>query len=187
MKVHFRLNGEMVEAEGNPTDRLLDVVRRKFGLTGTKEGCGEGECGACTVLLDGETVLSCLTPLMQADGREVVTVEAIAQSAEGQAYLERFVRAGGAQCGACTPGIVLSAAQLLETSQSNSRETIAQALAGNICRCTGYEAILRVLQEEPEAVLGGFDTSAAEGAGATRPAGDAHGKARPEGTKGERR
>jgi len=72
MRVRFRLNGKMVEAEGNPTDRLLDVVRREFGLTGTKEGCGEGECGACTVLLDGETVLSCLTPLMQADGREVV-------------------------------------------------------------------------------------------------------------------
>jgi len=157
MKVRFTLNGKNVEAEGNPTDRLLDVVRRAFGLTGTKEGCGEGECGACTVLLDGNTVLSCLTPLMQVAGREVVTVEALAQSARGRAYLERFVQEGGAQCGACTPGIVLTAAQLLETSHSNSRQTIAEALAGNICRCTGYEAILRALQEEPEAVLGPFD------------------------------
>jgi aerobic-type carbon monoxide dehydrogenase small subunit (CoxS/CutS family) len=162
MKVRFTLNGKRVGAEGNPTDRLLDVVRREFSLTGTKEGCGEGECGACTVLLDGEPVLSCLTPLMQVDGREVVTVEALAQSTKGRAYLERFVQEGGAQCGACTPGIVLTAAQLLETSGSNSRETIAQALAGNICRCTGYEAILRALQEEPEAVLRPFDSAAGE-------------------------
>jgi carbon-monoxide dehydrogenase small subunit len=148
MRVEFTLNGQSVQVEGNPTDRLLDVLRHQFRLTGTKEGCGEGECGACTVLMDGETVLSCLTPLVQADGREISTVEAIAETDEGRAYLERFVQEGGTQCGACTPGIVLTAAQHLRAGGGRTREELAQALAGNICRCTGYEAILRALENE---------------------------------------
>ena len=154
MKIRFTLNGKPVQAEGNPTDRLLDLLRRDFGLTAAKEGCGEGECGACTVLLDGETVLSCLLPLFQVDGREVVTVEGLAQSEKGRRYLERFAAKGGTQCGACTPGIVLSGAKLLEDHPRPSSEEISHALAGNICRCTGYEAILRALNQEPEAVLG---------------------------------
>ncbi len=153
MKVHFILNGKAVEAEGRPTDRLLDVLRHVFHLTGAKEGCGEGECGACTVLLDGRTVLSCLVPLIQVDGRSVITVEGLAATEKGHAYLERFALKGGTQCGACTPGIVLSGAHLLQEHPHPSHREVAHALAGNICRCTGYQAIQRALSEEPEAVL----------------------------------
>jgi carbon-monoxide dehydrogenase small subunit len=148
MKVRFTLNGSAVECEGRAGDRLLDVLRRQFALTGTKEGCGEGECGACTVLMDGEAVLSCLTPLLQVDGREVFTVEALDASPRGTRFLERFAEAGGTQCGACTPGIVLSAAKYLAEAEHVDREGIREALAGNICRCTGYEAILRAVEEE---------------------------------------
>ncbi len=153
MKIRFTLNGKIVQAEGRPTDRLLDLLRRDFGLTAAKEGCGEGECGACTVLLDGETVLSCLLPLLQVDGRNVMTVEGLAESEKGRDYLERFAAKGGVQCGACTPGIVLSGARLLQDHPQPSREEISHALGGNICRCTGYEAILRALSEEPGAIL----------------------------------
>jgi len=148
MKVHFTLNGRAVEAEGRPGDRLLDLLRRGFGLTGTKEGCGEGECGACTVLMDGEATLSCLTPLLQAEGREIFTVEGLDESPRGAQFLERFAGAGGTQCGACTPGIVLSAAKYLSEAEAVDREGIRAALSGNLCRCTGYEAILRAVEEE---------------------------------------
>ena len=125
-------------------DRLLDVLRGPVGLTGTKEGCGEGECGACTVLLDGEPVLSCLVPLFQCSGRKVETVEAIA-TGPAKELLERFVAAGGVQCGACTPGIVVTAWALLEENPAPDRDEARRALAGNLCRCTGYEGILRAL------------------------------------------
>jgi aerobic-type carbon monoxide dehydrogenase small subunit (CoxS/CutS family) len=148
MKVQFTLNGREVQAEGRASDRLLDVLRRGFGLTGSKEGCGEGECGACTVLMDGEAILSCLTPLLQVDGREIFTVEGLEDSPRGAEFLERFALAGGTQCGACTPGIVLSAAKYLSEAEQVDREGIREALAGNICRCTGYEAILHAVEEE---------------------------------------
>jgi aerobic carbon-monoxide dehydrogenase small subunit len=148
MKVRFTLNGKEVEAQGRASDRLLDVLRRNFGLTGTKEGCGEGECGACTALIDGAAVLSCLTPLIQADGRTIFTVEGLDASPRGAEFMERFAAAGGTQCGACTPGIVLSAAKYLSEAQHVDRQGIRQTLAGNICRCTGYEAIVRALEEE---------------------------------------
>jgi aerobic-type carbon monoxide dehydrogenase small subunit (CoxS/CutS family) len=125
-------------------DRLLDVLRGPLGLTGTKEGCGEGECGACTVLLDGEPVLSCLVPLFQCAGRTIETVEGIAEG-RARELLERFVAAGGVQCGACTPGIVVTACALLDENPAPDREEARRALAGNLCRCTGYEGILRAL------------------------------------------
>lgn len=149
MKVPFAINGRPVEVEGHPMERLLDVVREGLGLTGTKEGCGEGECGACTVLLDGEPVLSCLVPLFQCEGRRVDTVEGIADG-PARDFLERFVESGGVQCGACTPGIAVTAWALLQRNPRPGRDEIRQALAGNLCRCTGYEGILRAFSPEPE-------------------------------------
>jgi len=149
VKTSFTLNGQPAEVDGHPMERLLDVVRERLGLTGTKEGCGEGECGACTVLLDGEPVLSCLVPLFQCEGRRIETVEGIADG-PAREFLERFVATGGVQCGACTPGIVVTAWALLQRNGTPSREEAREALAGNLCRCTGYEGILRALCREPE-------------------------------------
>ena len=143
MRLEVELNGEMCELHGEPLDRLLDVLRQGAGITGTKEGCGEGECGACTVLLDDAPVLSCLVPLVQCRGRRITTIEGVA--AEAGPFLERFVAAGGVQCGACTPGIVVTAWALTRGEAAPEREVIQEALAGNLCRCTGYEAILRGL------------------------------------------
>lgn len=126
--------------------RLLDLLRERLGLAGTKEGCGEGECGACTVLMDGEPILSCLTPLFQCDGKTIETVEAVAKG-RAKDFVERFVATGGVQCGACTPGIVVSAWALLERNPRPSRQEVQEALAGNLCRCTGYEGIYRAMVE----------------------------------------
>ena len=126
--------------------RLLDLLRERLGLPGTKEGCGEGECGACTVLMDGEPILSCLTPLFQCDGKTIETVEAVAKG-RARGFVERFVANGGVQCGACTPGIVVSAWALLERNPRPSRQEVQEALAGNLCRCTGYEGIYRAMVE----------------------------------------
>lgn len=145
MKIELQVNGESVVLEGEPMDRLLDVVREQLGLTGTKEGCGEGECGACTVLMDGEPILSCLTPLFQCAGRTVDTIEGIAAN-QAKDFIEEFVATGGVQCGACTPGVVISAWALLQRNEDPSREEVEEALAGNLCRCTGYEGIHRAFE-----------------------------------------
>ncbi|HVS01381.1 MAG TPA: (2Fe-2S)-binding protein [Thermoanaerobaculia bacterium] len=143
MTTDFGVNGRAVAVEDPPMARLLDVLRERLGLTGSKEGCGEGECGACTVLLDGQPVLSCLVPLFQCAGREVTTVEGVA--ADAPELLARMVSAGGVQCGACTPGIVVAAWALLQRTPEPSRQEVRQSLAGNLCRCTGYEGIYRAL------------------------------------------
>ncbi len=151
MRIELAVNGEQVALEAHPMARLLDVLREGLALTGTKEGCGEGECGACTVLMDGEPVLSCLVPIFQCGGREVETVEGVAHEPRARAFLDRFVAEGGTQCGACTPGIIVTAWRLARGEAPLDREAIRTALAGNLCRCTGYEAILRVLaREAPE-------------------------------------
>ena len=150
MKTQLDVNGREREVEGPPLERLLDVLREQLDLTGTKEGCGEGECGACTVLLDGEPVLSCLVPIAQCGGRQVTTVEAIAADPAAAALLERFVGGGGVQCGACTPGIVVTAWALLQRDPHPSRAAVRRALAGNLCRCTGYEGIFRALCDDAE-------------------------------------
>lgn len=150
MRARFAVNGAPREAEGPPLERLLDVLREQLGLTGSKEGCGEGECGACTVLLDGVPVLSCLVPLVQCEGREVTTVEGVAATDAGRALIERFVAAGGVQCGACTPGIVVAGSALLAEEPEPSRAAVQRALAGNLCRCTGYEAIFRAFTDDAE-------------------------------------
>lgn len=142
MRTSFRVNGQELVIAGHHLERLLDVLR-EHELTGTKEGCGEGECGACTVLMNGRPVLSCLVPLVQCGGAEFVTVEGVAASRPQ--FLDEFIDEGGVQCGACTPGIIVSAAALLEHNPRPTRAEVQQALAGNLCRCTGYEGIYRAL------------------------------------------
>jgi carbon-monoxide dehydrogenase small subunit/xanthine dehydrogenase small subunit len=137
--VRFILNGAAVEVDAHPMKRLLDVLREDCGLTGTKEGCGEGECGACTVLLDGEAVNACLVPLAQVRGRTVLTIEGL----EGRHPLqEAFVSEGGTQCGICTPGMIMAAAAL---PPNPTPDEVRHGLAGNICRCTGYMGIYRAI------------------------------------------
>jgi aerobic-type carbon monoxide dehydrogenase small subunit (CoxS/CutS family) len=139
--VHFRLNGNAVEIDPPPLARLLDVLREDCGLTGTKEGCGEGECGACTVLIDGEPVCSCLVPVAQVEGTEVLTIEGLG----GDHPLQHaFMDEVGAQCGICTPGMILTA---LTLGPRPSLQQIRTGLAGNLCRCTGYEAIYRAVRK----------------------------------------
>jgi carbon-monoxide dehydrogenase small subunit len=150
MRIDLTVNGRAVSLEAGPMERLLDVLRDTLRLTGTKEGCGEGECGACTVLLDGEPVLSCLVPAFQCQGRSIETVEGIAQREDAKGLLGRFVETGGVQCGACTPGIIVTAWKLLQDGRPLDVGEIRRALAGNLCRCTGYEGILRALRtDEP--------------------------------------
>ncbi len=140
--MHFTLNGQARELDVHPLRRLLDVLREDCALTGTKEGCGEGECGACTVLVDGEPVVSCLIPCAQADGCEVLTIEGLS----GDHPLQRaMMREVGAQCGICTPGVVLAALPLVEAARRPTLARVREALAGNLCRCTGYEAIHRAV------------------------------------------
>jgi aerobic carbon-monoxide dehydrogenase small subunit len=134
------LNGKRANVDVHPMKRLLDVLREDCGLTGTKEGCGEGECGACTVLLDGAPVNSCLVPAAHADGARLMTIEGLG----GRHRLQRaFVEHGGAQCGICTPGMILAAVAL---GRRPTLQQIRVGLAGNLCRCTGYSAIYRSIQ-----------------------------------------
>ena len=137
------INGKARAIAAHPMARLLDVIREDCGLTGTKEGCGEGECGACTVLIDGAPVDSCLVPLAHADGRHVTTIEGAAATRTGKALQNAFVEHGGAQCGICTPGMILAATPL---DRGASLHEIQTALAGNLCRCTGYPAIFRSVE-----------------------------------------
>ena len=137
--MRFRLNGQRVDLSAPPARRLLDVLREECGLTGTKEGCGEGECGACTVLLDGEAVASCLVPLAQVGGHDITTIEGLG----GDHPLQRaFLAHGAAQCGICTPGMIMAAVPLPRGARLPQ---IREALAGNLCRCTGYAAIYRAV------------------------------------------
>jgi aerobic carbon-monoxide dehydrogenase small subunit len=138
--MRITINGKPRVIKAHPMKRLLDVLREDCGLTGTKEGCGEGECGACTVLIDGVPVDSCIVPLAHAEGCRVTTIEGAAASKTGPALQDAFVVHGGAQCGICTPGMILAAAPLRPGA---SLEEIKTALAGNLCRCTGYPAIFR--------------------------------------------
>ena len=139
--MRFTLNGETRDAASAPVSRLLDVLREEFGLTGTKEGCGEGECGACTVLVDGAPVCSCLVPLAQVNGATVQTIEGLGDDHPLQ---HEFMNEVGAQCGICTPGMIMAA---LPLGENPSLDDIKDALAGNLCRCTGYAAIYRAIMK----------------------------------------
>jgi carbon-monoxide dehydrogenase small subunit len=145
--MRLTLNGATIDVEAHPMKRLLDVLREECELTGTKEGCGEGECGACTVLVDGEPVCACLVPWAHVDGKVVTTIEGLADEHPLQ---QAFMDAVGAQCGICTPGMILAAIAL---GPDPSRARIKEGLAGNLCRCTGYEAIYRAIQSVNTSVL----------------------------------
>ncbi|MGA2568918.1 MAG: (2Fe-2S)-binding protein [Terracidiphilus sp.] len=139
--IRFTVNGESRAVNVPPIKRLLDVLREDLHLTGTKEGCGEGECGSCSVRMNGELVNSCLVPVLQAEGAEIQTVEGMALGEQLHPLQEAFLQHGGAQCGICTPGMLMAAAQLLENRPHPSTAEIREALAGNLCRCTGFMRI----------------------------------------------
>jgi carbon-monoxide dehydrogenase small subunit len=145
--IRFTVNDREVESSAPPMSRLLDVLREDLRLTGAKEGCGEGECGACTVLVDGAPVVSCLVPVIQVDGARVVTVEGLACDGRLHPVQDAFLRCGAAQCGICTPGFLVTAAALLDEHPHPTREQAREALAGNLCRCTGYQKIIDAVTE----------------------------------------
>ena len=148
--IRLTINGRSRAFRGHPFTRLLDALREGLGLTGTKEGCGEGECGACTVLVDGEPVMSCLVPVCQVEGRRVETIESVG-GPERLAPLQRaLLEEGGAQCGICTPGMVMSAVDLLRRRPDPSEHEIREWLEGNLCRCTGYANIVRAVRAAAE-------------------------------------
>ena len=171
IRLTLTVNGVARACEVPPLRRLLDVLREDLGLTGTKEGCGEGECGACTVLIDGELANSCLVAAAQAQGRSVTTIEGIARGPDGcwLAPLQRcFVERGAAQCGICTPGMIVTAQHFLDSGRAPTDANVREAIAGNLCRCTGYQKIVEAIQlaaAAPDARTPGVGSaSGAEGA-----------------------
>ena len=146
----LKVNGRELSVEAYPMTRLIDVLREDLKLTGTKEGCGEGECGACTVIIDGRIVNSCLVPIAQANGADITTIEGVAYKDQLHAVQQAFIDFGGAQCGICTPGMVLAAIDLLNRNPRPTEADIRNGLAGNLCRCTGYmkifESVVRACQ-----------------------------------------
>jgi aerobic carbon-monoxide dehydrogenase small subunit len=146
-EVSFTVNGNSRTIRTYPMERLLDVLRHDLELTGTKEGCGEGECGSCSILLDGVLVNSCLIPVLQANGSEVVTIEGLASDGRLQVLQQSFLDCGGAQCGICTPGMILASVHLLNKKPQSTLEEIREALSGNLCRCTGYMQIFEAVAD----------------------------------------
>ncbi len=146
MTLTFRLNGKPIAVESEADRRLLDLLREDLGLTGVKEGCGTGECGACQVLVNGESRLACLTLAAQVEGKEVTTIEGIAADPRYAPLLESFVRHGAVQCGYCSPGMVIASVDLLERDPAPDRTRIRQAISGNLCRCTGYQKIVDAVE-----------------------------------------
>jgi carbon-monoxide dehydrogenase small subunit len=147
IQVQCQINGQAVTLDAYPMARLLDVLREQAGLTGTKEGCGEGECGACAVELDGALVNSCLVPFAQANGTTIRTIEGVADHGRLAAVQQAFLTYGGAQCGICTPGMILAAVNLLARNAQPTETEIREGLAGNLCRCTGYTKIFESVLE----------------------------------------
>ena len=149
--MQIRVNGVDHNIDAPPMSRLLDVLREDLRLTGVKEGCGEGECGACSVLIDAELVNSCLIPLLQVEGASITTIEGVANGDKLNAVQQAFLEYGGAQCGICTPGMILAAMTLLDRYPNPTLEQIKEGLAGNLCRCTGYmrifEAVIHAVRE----------------------------------------
>lgn len=146
-EITLTVNGKRVTVRTDAMERLLDVLRNDLSLTGTKEGCGEGECGSCSVLMDGILVNSCLIPVLQAKGASIITIEGLAAERRAQALQQAFLDYGGAQCGICTPGMILAAFYLLNRNSQPTLEEINEALSGNLCRCTGYIQIVEAVKE----------------------------------------
>jgi carbon-monoxide dehydrogenase small subunit len=143
--MRIKVNGIARTVDAPPMSRLLDVLREDLRLTGVKEGCGEGECGACSVLIDGELTNSCLVPLLQVEGATIITIEGVANHDQLHAVQQAFLDHGGAQCGICTPGMILAAMSLLDAHPDPTLEQIKEGLAGNLCRCTGYMRIFEAV------------------------------------------
>jgi aerobic carbon-monoxide dehydrogenase small subunit len=146
-EVSFTVNGRATTLQVHAMERLLDVLRHELGLTRTKEGCGEGECGSCSVLVDGTLVNSCLIPVRQANGASILTIEGLTEESSAQGLQQAFLECGAAQCGICTPGMILAAFHLLSKKPQPSVEDIRERLAGNLCRCTGYMQIVEAVAE----------------------------------------
>ncbi len=142
-EIKFILNGEEVSIKAEPLKRLLDVLREDFKTTGVKEGCGEGECGACSVILDGKLVNSCMIPVGAVEGCEITTPEGLRETEKGKVIIESFADSGAVQCGFCTPGMMMAAEALLEKNSNPDEAEIREALSGNLCRCTGYDLIVK--------------------------------------------
>jgi carbon-monoxide dehydrogenase small subunit len=155
MRVELTVNGVAQAVEADPMARLLDVLRVGLGLTGTKEGCGEGECGACTVIVDGALACACLVPVCQAHGAAVTTIEGVAFADKLHPLQAHFAEDGGAQCGICTPGMIVAAKLFLDRSHAPTREEIRTAIAGNLCRCTGYQRIVDAVAAAAAEAAGG--------------------------------
>jgi carbon-monoxide dehydrogenase small subunit len=147
MKIQFTVNGLAREIDAPPVKRVLDVLREDLRLTGTKEGCGEGECGACSIILDGDVINSCLVPICQVEGARIITVEGLALDGRLDPLQQAFLEFGGAQCGICTPGMLIAARALLDSNAHPTRDEIKEAIAGNLCRCTGYVKIIDAIQQ----------------------------------------
>ena len=147
MRISFKINGKKVSVDVAPEARLLDIIRDELGLTGTKEGCSKGECGACSVIVDGELVNSCLFPASQAEGRVITTIEGLSRGDKIHPIQKAFIDEGAVQCGFCTPGMVLAAKVLLDKKRNPSEEDIKKALSGNLCRCTGYTKIKNAVKK----------------------------------------
>jgi carbon-monoxide dehydrogenase small subunit len=146
MLISLTVNGTTHRIEATPMKRLLDVLRQECRMTGTKEGCGEGECGACSVIVNGELVNSCLVPICQMDGADILTVEGLAQDGRLHPLQQAFWQEGAAQCGICTPGLLMAALAILDSNVCLTPDRLRQELAGNLCRCTGYSKIIRAIQ-----------------------------------------
>jgi aerobic-type carbon monoxide dehydrogenase small subunit (CoxS/CutS family) len=153
-KLSFTLNGVPIYVEVDPQERLIDLLRNRLGLTGTKEGCGEGECGACTILVNAKPVNSCLMLSIQVQGQEVLTIEGIGSRQKPHPVQRAFVEVGAVQCGYCTPGMILAAVALLQANPRPNRKEIRQAMSGNLCRCTGYENIILAVEQAAREVSG---------------------------------
>ena len=150
MTISFQVNGSACELDLPPMRRLLDVLREDLRLTGTKEGCGEGECGACSVIVDGEVINSCLVPVCQVQGCSILTDEGLASDGRLDPLQQAFLECGGAQCGICTPGMLIAARALLDEKPRPTRDEIKEAIAGNLCRCTGYVKIVDAIEYAAE-------------------------------------
>ena len=153
-KIRLKVNGAWQEVETPPDRILLDLLREELGLTGTKKGCGEGECGACTVIMNGRAVLSCLIPALKADGADIMTIEGLAEEGLLHPLQQAFLSEGAVQCGYCTPGMLLAAKALLDENPEPSVEDVKRAISGNLCRCTGYTKIIRAVRSAAETLRG---------------------------------
>jgi len=152
--ITLNVNGETVEAAVEPNRTLIQLLREDLGLTGTKHGCGLGDCGACTVILDGKPVNSCLVLAVQANGRDVLTIEGLAENGKLHPIQQAFVDKGSIQCGFCTPGMILSAKALLDANPKPTEQEIRMAISGNLCRCTGYQKIVEAIGEAAKTIQG---------------------------------